>query len=389
MMTIPRSYAFAGSSTMARERVLLIDDNAVTLKLTRALLELESYEIATAPSAEAALETIGEFRPQLVLTDVRLTGMDGLELTRRLRSTPQWRSIPIIAITGLNEPEDEREALTAGCNAWLSKPVQSQVLRNLVRQHLNSQARISAEPEVVQNLIDTLRVDFLRAGGERCRRLLAMLPIVAPERNLAELFDYRAIHKALHDWAGAGGTFGLPRITEKAREAETLLKQPLEQVAMTLRSAMESLLEQFTYQSPGLQGPTVGPDSPLTPEQKPEILVCDGDPLVAAIVKSTLEAYGMNCRVAGNGTLAVAMTCNDRTDAIILEVDLPVLDGIQVLDELRSIESTRNLKVMILTARYEADDITRFVEHGADDCMAKPFDPAALVERLKTMLAMP
>ncbi len=372
---------------MARERVLLIDDNAVTLRLTRALLELDSYEIATAPSAEAALETIGEFGPQLVLTDVRLTGMDGLELTRRLRSTPQWSSIPIIAITGLNEPEDEREALTAGCNAWLSKPVQSQVLRNLVRQHLNSQARISPEPEVVQNLIDTLRVDFLRAGAERCRRLLAMLPIVASERRLAQLFDYRELHKALHDWAGAGGTFGLPRITEKAREAETLLKQPLEQVAIALRTAMESLLEQFTYLSPSLQGPTVEPASPFTPEQKPEILVCDDDPLVAAIIKSTLEAYGMNCRTAGNGTLAVAMASDRRTDAIILEVDMPVLNGIQVLDELRSSESTRNLKVMLLTARYEAEDIVRGVEHGADDYMAKPFDPAALVERIQTMLA--
>jgi CheY-like chemotaxis protein len=314
--------------------------------------------------------------------------MDGLELTRRLRTTAEWRSIPIIAITGLNEPEDEREALSAGCNAWLSKPVQSQALRNLVRQHLNSQAHISTEPEEVRNLIATLRVDFLRAGAERCRRLLAMLPVVEPQRSLTQLFDYRELHKALHDWAGAGGTFGLPRITEKAREAETLLNQPLEEVAMAVRSAMESLLEQFTDPLPSSQGATVEPDSPPAPEQKLEILVCDDDPLVAAVIKSTLEAYGMNCRTAGNGTLAVAMARNHLTDAIVVEVNPPVLDGIQVLDELRSVESTRNLKVMLLTARYEAEDIARGVEHGADDYMAKPFDPAALVERIKTMLTM-
>lgn len=388
-MSIPKSPAFAGSSTMAHERVLLIDDNAVTLRLTRALLELESYEIATASSAEAALETIGEFRPQLVLTDVRLTGMDGLELTRRLRSTAQWRSIPIIAITGLNEPEDERDALSAGCNAWLSKPVQSQVLRSIVREHLNSQTRVSAEPEVVQNLIDTLRVDFLSAGAERCRRLLAMLPQLAPERSLAQLFDYRELHKALHDWAGAGGTFGLPRITEKAREAEALLKQPLDQVVMALRSALESLLEQFTYPPPSPQGAAAESESQPATEQKPEILVCDDDPLAAAVIKATLEAYGMNCRIADNGTLAVAMASGRRTDAIILEVDLPELDGIRVLDELRGVESMHDLKVMLLTARYESEDIARGVEHGADDYMAKPFDPAALVERIKTMLAMP
>ena len=131
---------------MPRARILLIDDNAVNLKLTAALLALENYEIAEASSAEEALAMIRDFRPQLVLTDVRLTGMDGLALVRHLRAAPEWQSIPIIALTGLHSPDDERRALEAGCTAFVSKPVQSQALRDMVRRHLGEAAAVPRSP---------------------------------------------------------------------------------------------------------------------------------------------------------------------------------------------------------------------------------------------------
>jgi DNA-binding response OmpR family regulator len=95
----------------------------------------------------------------------------------------------------------------------------------------------------------------------------------------------------------------------------------------------------------------------------------------------------MVCRTADNGRLAFAMASHDPPDAIILDINMPVLDGFQVLEELRRLEPTRTLKVMLLTARYDPEDITRGVFHGADDYMVKPFDPARLVERLKTLLS--
>src|SRR5579872_7148556 len=113
---------------MPGERILLVDDNAVNRKLTGGLLTIDGYQVTTSASAEDALAKISECRPQLVITDIRLTGMDGIEFTRCLRAIPEWKTVPIIALTGLNSDEDRQQATDAGCNAFLSKPVDSQVL---------------------------------------------------------------------------------------------------------------------------------------------------------------------------------------------------------------------------------------------------------------------
>jgi CheY-like chemotaxis protein len=377
---------------MAHERILVVDDNAVNLKLTRALLAVEGYEIATAASAEEALSVLAALRPQLILTDIKLTGMDGLELTRRLKSSAEWKAVPVIALTGLDAAEDQRQALAAGCSGFLSKPVKSQVLRSLVRKHLAGERRAPPGSIFDEDLIAPLREEFRSAGADKCRRLVAMLPVVAPHRSITPLFDYRELGKALHGWAGGGGTFGLPRITEKAREAEALLKQPLEQVAVPLRAIMESLLEMFTQPLDGSKPATAVSRTAVQAEtagRQPTILICDDDSLVVAVIKATLEADGMLCRTAGNGRLAFAMACENPPDAVILDVNMPALDGFQVLDELRRLEATSKVKVMLLTGRYEAEDITLGVRLGADDYMSKPFDPAALVERVKELLAAP
>ncbi len=375
---------------MAHERILLVDDNAVNLKVTSALLTRESYEVVTATSAEQALGLLATFQPQLILTDIRLTGMDGLELARRVKSAPEWRTVPLIALTGMHSPEDERQALAAGCHAFLTKPVAPQVLRDTVRQHLGAVPGASAEMSL-EDLIAPLRAQFLSMGAEKCRRLLATLPAAAPPAG-APPFDDRDLRSAFHSWAGAGGTVGFPRVTEKAREAEALLDRPFHQIAAQLRGVMENLLEQFTHSSVGgeLHTPEVYPMAAVgASARKPMVLICDDDPVVRGVIQSTLEASGMVCRTADNGHLACAMALTDPFDAIVLDIDMPALDGFQVLDELRRVETTSQLKVMILTARNETADITRGVCHGADDYMIKPFAPAVLVERLKELLAAP
>jgi CheY-like chemotaxis protein len=208
----------------------------------------------------------------------------------------------------------------------------------------------------------------------------------------APLFDDRELRKALHRWAGAGGTVGFPRITEIARQAEALLEQPFDRIAGQLCGLLENLLAQFTS-SPAAAGsaaavanPSVAVDASA---RKPLILICDDDPVVVRVIQSTLEAGGMVCRTTENGRLACAMALQSPFDAMVLDIDMPALDGFQVLEELRRAEATRHLKVMLLTARHETENITRGVYCGADDYMVKPFDPAQLVERMKVLLAAP
>ncbi len=125
---------------MAGEPILIVDDNAANLKLARVLLSGEGYEVRTAADAEQALELLESFRPRLILMDLQLPGMDGLELTRRLKADPMRRGIAVIALTAYAMKGDEEKARAAGCDAYVTKPIDTDELPRVVADHLGVEA---------------------------------------------------------------------------------------------------------------------------------------------------------------------------------------------------------------------------------------------------------
>lgn len=121
---------------MAGERILIVDDNPVNLKLVRVLLHGEGYEIRTATDAEEALAVLRQFRPRLILMDIQLPGMDGLTLTKQLKSDPATRDIVVLALTAYAMKGDDRKALDAGCDGYVAKPVDTRQLPGVVAEFL-------------------------------------------------------------------------------------------------------------------------------------------------------------------------------------------------------------------------------------------------------------
>lgn len=105
------------------EPILIIDDNVINLQLVEDLLVMEGYLVRTAKSANEALEVLETFSPQLILMDIQLPEMNGLELTRKLKADPQYKNVNIIAITALAMKHDKKKALEAGCDGYISKPI--------------------------------------------------------------------------------------------------------------------------------------------------------------------------------------------------------------------------------------------------------------------------
>lgn len=108
---------------MAGERVLVVDDNALNLKLARVVLAAEGFLVATAGDAIEARSLLASFQPQLVLMDIQLPGMDGLALTRELKSDPASQNITVVALTSYAMRGDNEKALAAGCEGYLTKPI--------------------------------------------------------------------------------------------------------------------------------------------------------------------------------------------------------------------------------------------------------------------------
>jgi CheY-like chemotaxis protein len=122
------------------EQILIVDDNLINLKLSRVLLSLEGYEVRTAADAVEALKVLQGFRPRLILMDLQMPGMDGLELTRKLKADPSHAHILIIAITAYAMKGDQEKALAAGCDAYVPKPIDTAMLPKVVRSLLGRAA---------------------------------------------------------------------------------------------------------------------------------------------------------------------------------------------------------------------------------------------------------
>jgi two-component system cell cycle response regulator DivK len=119
-----------------RETILVIDAAAAHLELARVRLEHEGYRVLTATDAVSAFEVLKESQPALIVTNVQLPGMDGWELTRRLKTNFVTRSIPVVALSPYEMRGDEARARAARCDGYFAKPITTEELPAIVSRHL-------------------------------------------------------------------------------------------------------------------------------------------------------------------------------------------------------------------------------------------------------------
>jgi two-component system cell cycle response regulator DivK len=243
---------------MAGEPILVVDDTPVNLKLTRIVLANEGYKVQTAGTAEEALELLRGYRPALILADIQLPGMDGLEMTRRLKSDPQTRDITIVALTAFAMKGDEQKAREAGCDGYITKPIDTRTLGKRVREYLDRREvpgstsiappTAAAAPDAGSDRagkMNALRRQFLAEGEEGALRLV---------RDLDGSFIPSEADREVHQWVGTGGLLGYHAIGRIAHEVEGLLaERPID--AAEVRQALTNLAFAFTCQREALDLP--------------------------------------------------------------------------------------------------------------------------------------
>jgi CheY-like chemotaxis protein len=117
------------------ESVLVVDDEPANLRLLTVLLSRNGYQVHEARTAEEALEIVAKVRPKLVLADIQLPGMDGLEMTRRIKSNPETKATLVVAVTAFAMKGDEQKALDAGCDGYITKPIDVTTLPRTLRKY--------------------------------------------------------------------------------------------------------------------------------------------------------------------------------------------------------------------------------------------------------------
>ena len=198
-------------------RILIVDDNASNVKLARLLLENSGFDVRVANDSQEALEILGSFSPRMILMDIQLPGMDGLTLTRHLRQDGIAKDTIVVAVTAYAMEGDEERAKAAGCDGYISKPINTRTFVDQVRSYLKQPPeKAVAQPASDPNdLLRELRNEFLADAMESSRRYALDQPIGGQTDMMRRM---------AHHWAGTGGTLGFPEVTAVARTLEEIIE---------------------------------------------------------------------------------------------------------------------------------------------------------------------
>ncbi|MBW2370760.1 MAG: response regulator, partial [Deltaproteobacteria bacterium] len=132
---------------MSNKTVLVLEDNELNMKLVVTLLKIGKYQVLEAPDAATGIRLAREHVPDLILMDIQLPDMNGLSATRLIKSDPKTEKIPVVALTAYAMAEDEQAALGAGCDGYLSKPIDTEnflkIITNFMSGNGNEKDRVS------------------------------------------------------------------------------------------------------------------------------------------------------------------------------------------------------------------------------------------------------
>jgi two-component system cell cycle response regulator DivK len=126
--------------------VVVVDDHPANLKLITFLLVKRGYAVRTAPDAASAIELVSTTSPSAIIVDLQLPDMDGLELTRRLKQRAELAGIPIIAVTAFAMSGDEDRARAAGCDGYVTKPIDTRSFVGVIESHMQDGAAQRGSP---------------------------------------------------------------------------------------------------------------------------------------------------------------------------------------------------------------------------------------------------
>lgn len=216
------------------QRILVVEDDPdIREVLVYALSELAPYTVEACGRGDEAVDATLAFRPDLVLLDAMLPGLDGPGVIGALRARPETHEIPVVFLTARTRPTDVAELLHAGALRVLAKPIDLDGLRREVEQAWAE----STTPTQPLDPPAASKTRFLERLGERLRRLAALRDERSDEAR-------QEMRQLAHSLAGSSGTYGFPRLGEAARALERLLMEVSDPCAVA--AAVQKLLTEAT-----------------------------------------------------------------------------------------------------------------------------------------------
>jgi CheY-like chemotaxis protein len=404
-------------------RLLLAEDNAVNQKVALLNLERMGYGADIAGNGLEVLQALERQPYDVILMDVQMPEMDGLDATRHVRSDfPRARQPRIIAMTANASPEDREKCLEAGMDDYVSKPIQVEELETALERWGATIAR-PVEPSVpapqgaADGATEPIDPDALAAlrqlqdpGGEDVLVELFSLfrtettPLLSTLRDAAARCDAEGVRQAAHSIKGSSANLGARPLAELCAQVEALARQGdlgaaqpiIDQVATELDRVYQEFDSVTEPASAAVGAGDAGDGHAIeaddSPHPAPEggerghLLVVDDNAVNRSMLARYARQEGHQVTQAEDGRRALELIQTDRFDLVLLDVLMPELDGIAVLEQLKADERLREIPVIMISGVEDVASVVRCIELGAEDYLPKPFNQTLLRARIGACL---
>ncbi|MCX7867902.1 MAG: response regulator [Limisphaera sp.] len=368
-------------------KVLFIENDPVVAGIYRNKLSLEGFQVEVASDGETGLQRAREWRPNVILLDLLLPKLTGLEVLRALRAEPDFQTVPIIVLSGTYLTSLVQEAWKAGATKCLAKAnttpkVVVDTIRNLLRpvpEASPARAAVgSASPATEPGPLDAdtsfqaeLRRDFLLSLPQTLAVFRAHLQSLnragSPAERLEQLQQFQHRVRA---FAGSAGLAGVNLLARVADLFEALLRELVEKPEAWTPSTLRTVagaVDFFHWLGQRVHLPE------LQSLPQGTALVVDDEPLARRAVTHSLDKARIRAVAVEDAETALRLLTDNRFDLIVLDVDLPGMDGFSLCSRLRTLPAHARTPVVFVTSLTDFQARTSSTMSGGNEFIAKPF----------------
>ncbi len=388
------------------KQILIIEDDAVVANVYRNKLAVEGYKVEVAADGEIGLRIMRTFRPNLIILDLMLPGISGVDVIKEVRSEEDFAKTPIIVFSNTYLTNLIQDAWRAGANKCLSKSSCTpkdviEVVRNMIgdsgamtQQKPAGGEAASAKPATLpvendaafqqdlrKTFIDNLPATLtaLRAG---------MVALVKADTEMLKLKQVYELYRLVHALNGNSGIAGLVQIAHMSSAFEALLKEIYEKPKNINQSTTRTVAAAVDFLGL-LFEKGILPEQQELPASK--ILVVDDEAISRRAIVYALEKAKLKSVNVDDPQQALQLLNDNEFDLIFLDVDMPGMTGYELCAKLRALPQHKKTPVVFVTSLNDFENRTNSTMAGGNDFIGKPFlfielTVKALIHVLKSKL---